>query len=120
MRPFSPAPAERVRDPGPLQIPGESQDGDSATTVVKRSVDEEQVSSEEHYESAVASREHSGEHDEHDEHEYDEHGHDEHGHGTLAGHEVKGHSKSSNASRAGHERGRERRWSVTDDGVVSD
>jgi hypothetical protein len=101
VRPFSPPPAERVRDPGPLQVPDESQDGDSATTVVKRSSDEDQVHSDEHYESALASPEHSGEHD-------------------GDGHGVKEHSEGSNGSRAGHERGRERRWSVADDGVVSD
>jgi hypothetical protein len=93
VRPFSPPPAERVRDPGPLAVPGESQDGDSATTVVRRKPEgEEQGSSEEHYVTAAASREHSGEH-------------------------VDAHA---NGSHAGHERGRERRWSVTDDGVVSD
>ena len=79
----------------------------SATTVVKKSADEEQVSHEQHYEDAITSREQSGKLD-------------EDGHRDLAGDEVKGHGESSNASRAGHERGRERRWSVTDDGVVSD
>lgn len=105
-RPFSPPPAERVRDPGPLVMPEESNDGDSATTVVKREVDEEQGGSDEHFESAVATREHSGEQDKVQ-------------HEAPAGHGVK-ESEGSNASRPAHERGRERRWSVTDDGVVSD
>jgi hypothetical protein len=90
VRPFSPAPAERVMDPGPLAVPPEIQDGDSARTMIRMKFDREQSSSGEHYESAVTSRENSGEHD------------------------VDGHAT------AGSERGRERRWSVTDDGVVSD
>ena len=94
VRPFSPPPVERVRDPGPLVVPSQSPDRDSARTAIQtKAVDEEHTSSEEHYESASASREHSGEHDE----------------------EIR-----ENESRAGHDRGRERRWSVTDDGVVSD
>ena len=93
VRPFSPPPAEKVRDPGPLAFLVESQNGDPATTVVqKKSTNEEQGSAEEHYATAVASPEGSGEHED----------------------------GQANGSRAGRERATERRWSVTDDGVVSD
>lgn len=94
VRPFSPPPPERVRDPGPLVVPSSSPDRDSARTAIQtEAVDRGERDSEEHYESAIASREASGE-----------------------------HSEGTHASQAGlePERGRERRWSVTDDGVVSD
>ena len=89
VRPFSPPPAERVRDPGPLAVPTDSQDGDSTHTTIR--IRQQNSSSGEQYESAVTSRENSGDQD------VDEH-----------------------ATPAGHERGRERRWSVASDGVVSD
>ena len=88
VRPFSPPPAERVRDPGPLAIRSESQDDDFAHNTISK---KEQSSSGEQDKSAISSRENSG------------------------GNDVDGHPIP-----AGHKRGRERRWSVTDDGVVSD
>lgn len=92
VRPFSPPAAERVRDPGPPVVPSSSPDRDSARTAIQtEAVDEGDGTSEEHYQSAIASRETSDE-----------------------------HSEGTNGSHARPERGRERRWSVTDDGVVSD
>jgi hypothetical protein len=89
VRPFSPPPAERVRDPGPLAVPPDDQDRNSTHTTIKTK--QENSSSGEQYETAVSSLENSG------------------------GNEVDSHAIS-----AGHERGRERRWSVNSDDVVSD
>ena len=91
VRPFSPPPVERVKDAGPLAVSTDIQDEDHARMTTGTKALPGHSSSGDQYESAIPSRENGGEY-------------------GMDGH----------ASHTGHARGRERRWSVTDDGVVSD
>jgi Skp family chaperone for outer membrane proteins len=90
VRPFSPPPAERVRDPGPLAVSSHIQGQDSAQmneTSIHAMLDE--CSSAERFMSPSTIQDSSGK--------------------TV----VDGHAPTI-------QRGRERRWSITDDGVVSE